>query len=195
MLDFFIALFGGAYWSYKILSAKKQKANNKIIEQEREQERERLINLYFAPSSLIDRVRRVYVQNQTSIFIDEFHDDLSYIYGENFEQDQYNPEICKNWYYSIQDSLLHLILAKDFKKMYDFLGTYSPGLTKEQVLYSRRLFKKINEYVDEPCQLTMVPIYHHQHLEWPIMCKFKPAAWNVCANYPESRMESWSNIC
>ena len=195
MIEFFIALFGGAYWIYRFSSAKIEKKRDAKKDEQRRFYLSNFKDKYFADRQLLEEVER-YVRNNLYKLQEEFHDDLVYIYGRWYKTEQKNPNIWKKWYYNIPDALKFLILARDYKKIEDRY-VYSAGFRQEQTQYSIRLFKRMNEYIeDAPCQLTMYPQDVGIPLKWSIYCaRFKTAAQNTYANYPEAKMESWSKYC
>lgn len=195
-MEFFIALFGGIYWIWKLARADTQKKRDKISDECRRAYLTSLTDKYFATCQLTEKVEN-HIRIHMDELLKEFHEDLTYIYGSGF--DTYKDRITKpiDWYYSIQESLKHLILARDYKKMVGFIGGYSSGIRQEQTPYSLRLFKKINDYMNvKECRLTLQPYSVGSVPGWSVHCaKFKPEVWNVYANHPESNEEYWMQYC
>lgn len=194
MFDFLVSLFGGIFYSGRALG---DASNKKRKEEDRAQTEEYKLSVsddYYATKQLAEEVE-LYIKQNFGDLLNEFHDDLVYIYGENYMTDRFDRKKTKDWYYSIPASLKHLILARDYKKMVWY--NYNTGVTNEQTPYSLRLFKRINEYIGDPrCQLTRRPAYGcTTTLRWYACGYYMPAINNMYSRYPESTMEYWSKYC
>lgn len=196
MFEFFIALFGGIYWISRISAYKTREKVDKIQNEITQAYRSAITDEHRAPLQLIEELDRRIKLNLPELQ-KEFHDDLVYIYGEYFISDQNSLAKRRNWYYSVPEAIRHLILARDYKQMERFVIGYSTGVYPEQAKYSIRLFKRMNEYIeDEQCQLTLCPYFNGTEKGWSIYyADFKPAVWNLYADYPQAKMSSWAAYC
>ena len=129
--------------------------------------------------------------------VDEFRDDLIYIYGKNYLYDNIYKGTKRKWKYGIKECLKHLVLAKYYGRLSNWPCSYSTGI-EDQVYSSLRMFKRINDYIQsEECELTMVPrIDSSNECLWgPQGAVFKPAVFNVYSDRPESRSSYWIKYC
>lgn len=189
MFEFFLALFGGAYWGSRILNTYSKDKKDSIATKNKLDRIDALNKKYCAPSYITSFIEKQIKENREDLE-KEFHDDLVFIFGKNFETDKNNPNVYSDWYYSLQDSLKHLILARDYKMMEDFIGGYSSGYKREHAKYCIRLFKKINEYInDEEVELTLRPGLWGGQESWSVYCAtFVPAIYNPWLNDMNAKM-------
>ena len=197
-MGFFIALFGSIYLIYKYISRKQQAKQDKI-EYNKLQQDVKSVFAYRASYQTVEKIRE-YINSNYAQVKQEFANDLKYIFGDDFENDAKNPEITKNWFYDIPTSLEHLILARDYKQMNNFVFPFYPAGKGDQTKYSLRLFKLINQYMAVSiCELTLCPDRSpiDLQLRWNISgADFLPLGMNSSyATYPESRMSSWQKYC
>lgn len=196
MIGFLVAVVAGVFLLLKnAVELSEIREFDERIAQRKEEQRS-LSDSYMTDKDLDEEVKRFVKQNYSKL-VEEFDSDLIYIYGKNYVYDNMHKGTKNKWKYGIEECLYHLVLAKYYRKLANWFGSYNTGI-EGQVYSSLKMFKKINDYIkSEKCELTMVPRLDSDNvcLWGPQGAVFKPAIYNVYSDKPESRSGHWLRYC